>query len=44
MASLPKEYGYVVGTGLASMVMLQGMAIKVAKARKEFGVEVNYIY
>nr|CAB3263825.1 microsomal glutathione S-transferase 3-like [Phallusia mammillata] len=44
MASLPKDYGYVVGTGLASWVMLQGMAMKVVKARKQYGVEYPNMY
>lgn len=42
--TLPKEYGYVILTGISSAFMLTYLAVNVGKARKKFKVQVNALY
>lgn len=43
ISKLPREYGYVVLTGVASTFLLQWMTYKVIVARKKYEVPVSNI-
>jgi len=42
--TIPKEYGYVIGSGVLSALVMQFLAGRVGRAREKSGVKYPYLY